>query len=105
MSAFHTLPFRRNTLALTIGLALCAPLPYTAHAADGADGSAATADASAQGGHGGDMDLTTGAGGNGGAGEPEGVDKRAAMAKTVMPVARAPQKITQSRWHSSGARS
>ena len=28
-------------------------------------------------------------------GEPEGVDKRAAMAKTVMPVARAPQKITQ----------
>lgn len=68
MSAFHTPPFRRNTLALTIGLALCAPLPYTAHAADGADGSAATADASAQGGHGGDMDLTTGAGGNGGAG-------------------------------------
>lgn len=68
MSAFHTLPFRRNTLALTIGLALCAPLPFTAHATDGADGSAATADASAQGGHGGDMDLTTGAGGNGGAG-------------------------------------
>lgn len=68
MPVFHTLPFRRSTLALTMGLALYALAPVGANAADGADGSAATPDASAQGGQGGDMDLVTGAGGHGGAG-------------------------------------
>ena len=68
MPVFHALPFRRSTLALTMGIALCALTPNGVNAADGADGSAATPDASAQGGHGGNMDLVTGAGGNGGAG-------------------------------------
>lgn len=68
MPVFHTPPFRRSALALTVGLALCAAVSPDVFAADGAGGTAATPDASAQGGGGGDMDLTSGIGGNGGAG-------------------------------------